>query len=396
MWAGWWRTLASVGIALGGGFGFWTVLNPPLELDTNLGVLPGLPSSRRVAEVVGDVRLERGGLAPRVLFPGIALPAPAVVTTHGPRSQARIEFRKVNLRLSDEARVLFAAEGSRLRLEQGQLIVTEGQLFAVSVAVPPVEFAGRSFAVRGDREGFTAVAFDGPLEVRTGETPGDVPPLQIVASRGGQTMRAALGALHTVEIIEVLRRGRGTRIQGQTSPFSKVSLRIRNALAEGEADAEGLFLLEVPVRTGEPAIMAQDVVGRVATLVGPGPHLNEYLAALGTKASLPPSDVAPADSTPAETSPASEAEDRFRAGEDLSEVDVLPEGEDPAPRPRRRSRPVDKTSVPPPAPAKGGVGRRGGVPETVDVEFGPTGARFGVELDKLEVIPGEDGPGGDR
>jgi hypothetical protein len=404
--------LAAVGVAVAGGL----ALSALVPERPRFGGPTGAPSADamvRVHEAVGSVRVEREEGWGVALANGDHLPRPAPIITVGAAARVTLGFGAAVARLGQEAHVLVAERAPHLLLESGRLVAVRPSPLGVDVPAHVLSVEGCALAVSVEGDDGARVGVPGGEEVEivwrgTARTV-EGPSLVVV---GSELERFSLPERLEVEMEDVVRRGRGTRVVGRTAPRAEVSLRLGEAEARAFADGDGRFRLEVPARGGALAIEARDVFGRVARPQAPSPPLEALLGELaalepalravhprarGVRATDRPGEGgamrgvadAPAPSPRPKRTPGAR-----RAAGTPGEAPARPrpEGsgasEGAPPAAAETLRPATAVEIPPPAPpAAPGASRRSATPGPVRLEIRGEGRPVPPPLEKEEVAP---------
>ncbi|MEO1232954.1 MAG: hypothetical protein AAFZ18_29085 [Myxococcota bacterium] len=352
------RSALALAMGVAGGLGLSLVLDAPSapEPSERPAVPPNPPI--RVEEASGLAWVDRAPLGPTRLRRGSELFRPAALGTTGASSRARLRLGDVDMELGDDARVIIGGRGNIAQLDYGRLrVAAPDWTFTTRVPARQLEAEGKNYTVTAFSGGVLLGIAEGAVRVVVAGQSHDLtgPSLHFV---GAEVESAPLPAEHTVSILQVLKRGRGTRVWGQSSPFAQVKLRIAKAEGEAWADQSGRFVVDAPSRRGRPDLEAWDGLGRHARL---DPV---------TASTPPPTDA---------LIPASWTTPGATASGALTEASA-------GPRPGlRRLAKKAAAGTPAQAPTEG-PGRRGGVPSTVDVTFDGRDAPVLV-IEKKEVVP---------
>lgn len=388
------RWLVTLGIGIGGGLALGPLLGTPVPRSPITGA-SFEAFKLRVTQATGRVRLERPKLGPTVISGGDVLLRPVTIRNVGEGSQVEISLDGARLRFENEGRLLIGVTGARAILTGGRLMVSRPTAFEVFAESYGLRVEGRFFGLWIGPEVQQIFSLKGTIQwsLRSEEERKAEGPVLIQLYPEPKT--TPIPDRLEVEVIDTIRRGRGTRIVGSTMVGARVRLRIEDAEAETIADSEGRFVIEVPVR-GELDVEARDALGRVARPGMPSPSLQktiENFTPTERKRSArerPPLRTADASARSSTVDAAlrhnaGTVQGRKKSSSPRAGAQRQVDGKEKAARSARPSPPKPR-QMPKPAPTKGPT-RRSGVPSAVEVEIQGLDRPERLPLEKMEIKP---------
>lgn len=332
--------ISGLGLLVAGGVGLALATvggraGPP-RAGPRAGLLP--KDALSVAAARGRVWASSGAGRRLGLVAGDEAPLVGAYGVGEGRARALLDLGQRRLLLFDGGTVVLGERRAPVALERGGALAFDSAGVRLAASHRGVSIEGRMVGLFADEDGVSAVVLDAQASI---VKPGAEPkPIAGPAVIDPKTLRAqALPDRLEVEVIEVLRWGRSTRISGRTAPGARVRVGKGADRVEGRADARGRFVLRARGVDAKPAVEATDALGRWASPGAPSASLAELVRELGGgHIELP----------------------------QLPEKAALDSGPEPNPRRRGRSRPA--SVLPAPAPSRSGLGRRDGTPESLPIE----------------------------